>query len=182
MEHQQRSVTDAKLASQRRPRVASAVLWAGALGLLWAALNPGDAKSWLVGAPVVVLATGAALALRDPLALRISPLAALKFSVFFAHQSLRGGWNVAKCAFHPRLPLNPGLTTYQLRLPEERARVFLAIVTSLLPGTLSADLEGRNLLLHELDASPAVLEEMRILENHIAALFALDVAGERNPA
>jgi len=181
MSNQPHPVAGTSGGARRRFNAGAAAGWLVALGLLWAALNPGDAKSWLVGAPVVVLATGAALALRNPLALRIAPLAALKFSVFFAHQSLRGGWNVAKRAFHPRLPLNPGLMTYQLRLPEERARVFLAIVTSLLPGTLSADLEGRNLLLHELDASPAALEEMRILENHIAALFALDVAGARNP-
>lgn len=130
---------------------------------------------------MVVLATGAALALRNPLALRIAPLAALKFSVFFAHHSFRGAWDVTKRAFHPRLPLNPGLVSYSLRLPEGPAQIFLVNVTSLLPGTLSADLEGRDLLLHVLDASPAVLEEMRILENHIAAVFALDMAGESNP-
>jgi len=182
MEHQQQSVTDATLAPQRRPWVAAAVLWAGALGLLWAALNPGEPKSWLVGVPVVVLATGVAVALRDQTPPRMNPLAALRFAVFFLHQSFRGGWDVARRAFHPRLPLNPGLLTYPLRLPGGRAQVFLANVISLLPGTVSANLEGNSLLLHVLDVGPAVSEEIRVLENHIAALFMVELTVVRNPA
>lgn len=182
MDHQQKSVTNAMIEPPRRSKVPAVAFWAGALGLLWAALNPGDPKSWLVGVPVVVLAAGVATALGSQTPPRMDPLAALRFAAFFVHQSFRGAWDVAKRAFHPRLPLNPGLVTYSLRLPEGPAQVFLTNITSLLPGTVSANLDGRNLLLHVLDAGPAVPEEMRVLENHVAALFALDLTGERKPA
>jgi len=159
-----------------RPGLAERVLWFGALAVLWMLLNPGDGQSWLVGLPVVAMATHIAMKLHSPLASRVSLQGAVRFVCFFAWQSLRGGWDVARRAFHPRLPLNPGLVQYRLRLPKGPERILLLNITSLLPGTVSAGLDGDTLLLHALDGGPAVSEGMLALEARVADLFALELA------
>ena len=153
--------------------------WCGVtLALLWAALNPGDPKSWLVGIPVVVFATVVSLRLQSPVPRRFSLPGALRFAVFFIHQSFRGGWDVAKRALSPAMPLNPALLTYRLRLRDEPAQVLLVNVISLLPGTVSAGLENGVVTLHALDGGPATLAETKALEDRIAALFSLELKEE----
>lgn len=48
-------------AAPRKRTAREALLWAVTLALFWALINPGDHKSWLVGLPVVMLGTSAAL-------------------------------------------------------------------------------------------------------------------------
>jgi len=169
--------------SRSRLPVAEGVLWFGGLALLWMLLNPGDRKSWLVGLPFVALATLVALKLHSPFASRVSLQGAVRFIFFFAWQSLCGGWDVAWRALHPRLPLNPGLVHYRMRLPEGPERILLLNITSLLPGTVSAGLEGDTLLLHALEVGPSVTEGMQSLETRIADLFAVELTppGETPP-
>lgn len=169
-------------ASRAKRGLAETVLWFAALALLWTLLNPGDRKSWLVGLPVVTLATVVAVKLHSPMAGRVSLQGAVRFLFFFAWQSCRGGWDVAKRAFHPRLPLNPALVKYPMCLPEGPERILFLNITSLLPGTVSVGLEGDTLLLHVLDAGPDVAREMQMLEAQVADLFALGpVAEGRRP-
>jgi multicomponent Na+:H+ antiporter subunit E len=145
---------------------------------LWWALNPGDPASWIVGGPVVVLAAwaGAWLAARAQWSVR--PLGLLRFIPFFLLASFRGGANVAWRALHPRLPIEPELMRYALRLPEGSARVFFIDVASLLPGTLSADLEGSTLLVHVLSSPHRARRSVAALEEHVAGLFGLDVSSQ----
>lgn len=97
------------------------------------------------------------------------------FAPFFLVQSLRGGVDVARRALHPRLPLNPCLVRYPLCLEEVPAQVFMANVVSLLPGTLSADLEDSVLTVHALDCALPVTEQLQALESRVARLFGLAV-------
>ena len=154
------------------------MLWAVTLALVWALINPGDHKSWWVGIPIVVLATVAALRLHSPSPRRFNLPGTLRFVVFFIHQSFRGGWDVAKRALSPAMPLNPAVLTYRARLRDEPAQVLLVNVISLLPGTVSAGLENGMITLHALDASPATLEETKMLEDRIAAFFSLELKEE----
>lgn len=151
------------------------VLFAAGLAALWGVLNAGQPASWLVGAPVIALAVWTAAVLPAGRPLRMRPAAALRFALFFFYTGLVGAIEVARRAFHPALPLAPGLMTYRLRLPEGAGRVLLADVTSLLPGTLSADLQGATLTIHALVAQPRVLADLRVLEEHIAALFGVEL-------
>jgi multicomponent Na+:H+ antiporter subunit E len=151
-----------------------ALVGAALLAGLWAVWNPGDHKSWIVGAPVVAVASVVAAQLgRGGSALRVNVAGAARFAAFFGVQSFRGGWDVARRAFSPRMTLRPALVTIPRRLREVAAQVFLANVVSLLPGTVSADLADGAVTLHALDASPATLAEVRALEERIAALFGL---------
>lgn len=165
-----RGASPATLVRRGAPRVALLVL-------LWWALVAGYAGSWFVGAFAIAGAAAASLLL-SPGGWRWSLVGALRFVPFFAYQSLVGSVDVAARALRPRLPLEPALLDYTLRLPENHARVFMADTISLLPGTLSAALKGRQLRVHTLTQGPEVLENLHELESRVAALFALELLPE----
>jgi multicomponent Na+:H+ antiporter subunit E len=139
--------------------------------VLWWILTGGAADSWLVGAPVVVVAAWLSLRLWSrPL---LSPLGLLRFLPWFAWQSLAGATDVALRAFRPAMPLYPGIVRYRLRLPPGAPRVMLADVVSMQPGTLSADLLDDELVIHALDARHDLPAMLRDMEPRIAAVFGL---------
>ena len=145
--------------------------------LLWWLLVGGSTDSWPAGLIVVPLAVLLSLALRPPVPWRVSLPAALAFIPFFLLQSLRGGIDVAGRAFSARLPLAPALLEHPLRLPRGTARIFLLNTISLLPGTLSADLAGDRLVVHCLDSEALATDDLRRLEDRVAALFLVTADG-----
>lgn len=138
--------------------------------LLWWALAEGD-EAWWFGLPVIAIALSVSLVLRPKNRWHWRPAGLARFVGFFLWQSLRGGVDVARRALHPRMPLAPAFVTYPLRLSEPGARVCFANTISLLPGTLSADLEGRFLRVHVLDDRLPVMQMLQALEARVAALF-----------
>ncbi len=139
------------------------------LALLWWALA-GDA-AWGFGAPVILVALGASIALQPARRVRLEAGAMVRFAAFFLVQSVRAGIDVAARALSLRPSLAPALLDYRLRLPPGAARVFLADTVSLLPGTLSAELVGDLLRVHVLDARMPVEQGLRAAETRVAALF-----------
>lgn len=137
--------------------------------LLWVLLGGGSAASWTVGAPAVAAATLLSLRLWQGPLLSLTGL--LRFLPWFARQSLAGAVDVAVRALHPDMPLYPGTVRHELRLPEGASRIALANVISMLPGTLSADLEGNRLTVHALDARQDLHRMVADLEPRIAAVF-----------
>jgi len=146
------------------------------LAALWWMLSSGHLASWIVGAPTVVVAALVSRRLSPPWRTRLSPIATLQFAVFFLTRSVVGGIDVAARAVHPRLPLRPGFVTFELRLPPGNARIWMTNVISLLPGTLSAQQSGSTLTVHTIDLSAPVAENLRAIEDHIAAMFRLELA------
>ena len=140
---------------------------------LWWVLAEGDASSWLFGVPFSLLASVAALSLTPTRRWRIRPLKALRFAAFFVYNSVVGGIDVAARAIRPSMPITPGFVTYPVRLPTEAARVLLADTVSLLPGTLSSGFEGEDLILHVLDVTAPVHEEVARVEYQIAGALGL---------
>lgn len=138
-------------------------------GALWWILSGGAPGSWLLGAPIVLLATWLSLALW--VVRPISWVGLARFIPYFAAQSLAGATDVALRALHPGMPLYPGLVRHKLRLPPGAARVALADVISMLPGTLSADLENDEVVIHALDTRKDMHEMVLDLEPRIAAVF-----------
>ena len=148
-----------------------------AFALLWTLASGGSADTWLVGAPAVLIATWLSLRLwRGPL---LSLPRLLTFLPWFVRQSLAGAIDVAKRAFHPAMPLAPGMVHCELRLPEGAGRVAVANVISMLPGTLSADLDGEHLVIHALDADQDLEAMVRDLEPRIAGVFGLPLPAGR---
>jgi multicomponent Na+:H+ antiporter subunit E len=149
----------------------SALVTGAALGAFWLVLTGFEPTALAFGAPAVL--AGAALAFLFPPATpwRIAPLAALNFAAFFAWQSVRGALDVARRALDPRLPLAPGFRTVILTIGRGPGRVLLANTISLLPGTLSAEIEGRRLIVHTLDLDGDLAAEVAALEARIRAVF-----------
>lgn len=151
-----------------------AVLWRSALfAVLWWALTDDRPDSWGVGSVSVLAAVLLSLYLLPPVSTYVSRIGLLRFLLFFIVQSLRGGAQVAGFALSPRMGLRPGFHEIDLRLPEGIGRVLLANTLSLLPGTLSVELQGNRLCLHVLDMRAPTETEVRAAETRLAHLLGL---------
>ena len=141
------------------------------LALLWLALTEGDLDTWWLGALAVVIATLASLALLPPAGRSWSPVSVVRFAGFFLWKSLVGGIDVALRALRPNMDLDPALVEYTTRLPGGLPRVLFANTISLLPGTLSAEVRDRQLLVHTLATAPSLQDELRNTEEMVARAF-----------
>ena len=146
--------------------------------LLWWVLTQGAINSWLVGAPVVLLAVIASGWLLPAISWSLPGI--VRFIPFFLWRSLYGGVDVARRALHPKLPISPGLFDYRWRLPPGLPRVFMANTVSLLPGTLSAELDEEYLCVHVLDQSGDFIPELSIVEERVASLFGLTLVDDES--
>jgi multicomponent Na+:H+ antiporter subunit E len=136
--------------------------------IVWWMLTDGNVQSWWIGVPAVSFAMIASIALLPPVPLVWRGL--LKFTPFFLWRSLQGGADVAWRAFHPGMPIAPAVIDYPLRLPPGLPQVFLANIVSLLPGTLSATLDGQALKVHVLDSRGDFMTELKALEQRVARM------------
>lgn len=91
--------------------------------VLWWVVTRGEPASWVIGLPAVVAATLVSVALFPERPWRWRARGMVRFLGYFVGQSVIGGFDVAWRAFHPRLPLTPGLYPYTLGfLPVPRKR------------------------------------------------------------
>ncbi|WPL10699.1 putative monovalent cation/H+ antiporter subunit E [Thiorhodovibrio litoralis] len=96
----------------------------------------------------------------------------LPFVLFFVVASARGGLDVAGRILARTLDIAPGFITYRIRLRHPGARILFIDLISLLPGTLSADIEGSDrLVIHVLDVGSDNFRELAQLELQVALLF-----------
>ncbi|WP_328986915.1 Na+/H+ antiporter subunit E [Thiorhodovibrio winogradskyi] len=94
------------------------------------------------------------------------------FLGFFLATSVRGGVDVSRRILTWPLAISPGFLTYRTALRHPGARIFFLDLISLLPGTLSADLEVPNrLVIHVLDLGAENYRELAQLELQVARLF-----------
>jgi multicomponent Na+:H+ antiporter subunit E len=156
----------------------SAVPWAGAflkrsalLALLWWMLAEGDLDAPYLAAAIVCAAAGVSLALQPPARLRWRASQLPRLVLHMLRLSLLGGWDVARRAFTPALPVQPGLSSHTLVLPAGLPAVLYTWLVSLTPGTASVALDDSTLVVHALDTSMDVEEKLRELEAQVAALF-----------
>jgi multicomponent Na+:H+ antiporter subunit E len=142
---------------------------AAILTLLWWVLT--DNAGWYFGAVAITVATLVSLAFMPQWQPSWRWLRLIRFILYFLWKSLQGGIDVSYRALHPALPLQPVWHHYPLRLPPGRGRVLFVSVISLLPGTLSADLDDQAVHVHALNDDPATVAELQQLEDHIAVLL-----------
>jgi len=166
----------------KKTGVDGGTLWCAViLAGLWWVLAGGSAASWMVGIPVIVLATAMGAARRGP-RLNLCLPGVLRFCGYFLVASVRGGVDVMCRVLMPGLPIDPDLHRYRLRLPEGSARIFFTAVVSLLPGTLSVELEQDELILHVLDIRLPIERELARLETRVAAIFAMELPARSTAA
>lgn len=160
------------------PILRNAAPWAGALlkraamlALVWWLLEEGGFRAPYLAAAVVCAAAGVSLVLQPPARLVWRPLRLPRLVLHMLRLSLLGGWDVARRALTPGLPVQPGLSSYTLKLRAGFPAVLYTWLVSLTPGTASVALEGSTLVVHALDVHMDVEEKLRELERLVGALF-----------
>lgn len=143
------------------------------LALIWGGLTDWRVDALVFGVPAVLLGAMIPLLLPYRPIWRLSLTGALRFALWFAVQSFRGATDVAWRAFAPHLPLRPGFRSHPLTLPHGAPQVMFINTITLLPGTLSAEVQGDRLIVHMLDTRADLAGDLAMLETRIRALFAL---------
>ena len=110
------------------------------LALTWWILTKGASDAWQVGIPALLAALYVDYRLFRPRVHRWSMVGLVRYALFFLKLSATSGIDVAWRAYHPHLPLNPGMKEYPLKLTLLSARNLFVCTVSLLPGTLSVEL------------------------------------------
>ncbi len=118
---------------------------------LWWILSDGDALSWVIGVPTILIATAISRKLGSTRPPAVSLSALPRFLGYFAVESLRSGVDVAHRALAPGRHVEPAVLTYTTTLPCGWPRTLLANVVSLMPGSLSVSLAAETLTVHALD-------------------------------
>lgn len=132
---------------------------AGFLGL-WVVLIGLDPLDLAVGVGAAAAATWASLRLLPPGTHRPRLAALPGLALRFLRQSVVAGWDVARRAFDPALPLKTGFVVYPVRFPRGPTRNAFASLTSLLPGTVPCRDDEQGLTYHCLDVGQPVAEQL----------------------
>jgi multicomponent Na+:H+ antiporter subunit E len=143
----------------------------GLFALIWFLLTGDDWNSWLVGVPVVVMATWSVLRLRGPDEGQFNLMGLLKFLPYFVWESMLGGIDVVSRVMRSEMRIAPGFLDYRIQLKQPSARRLFVNTLSLLPGTLSADLDGECLRIHALDRGVDLKGELERLERMVSAVY-----------
>jgi multicomponent Na+:H+ antiporter subunit E len=141
------------------------------LSFTWWVLAKGAYDSWQVGIPAILAAIYVDYRLFRPQTNRWSIGGFIILAFFFLKLSVTSGIDVVRRIYHPRLPLNPAMVEYPLRLTSEPARNLFVCTVSLLPGTLSAELGAHSLVVHVLDVDRPFRQELKLIEDRVAAVF-----------
>jgi multicomponent Na+:H+ antiporter subunit E len=110
------------------------------------------------------LATWASARLMPGRMRRPDPVAALCLLGRSAVQTLLAGTDIARRAFDPRLPLQPGMVMHATSLPEGMARDGFTALASLAPGALPAGMEAGAVVVHALDTRLPVAADLAATE------------------
>lgn len=142
--------------------------------VFWLMISKLEPTGAVVGVATATLAAALSLKLLPPGRLRLRPVLLALFAIRFAGQSVRAGFDVARRAFDPRLPIHPGFIAYPLRVPPGGARAAFCALSSLLPGSLpTCEEEDGTLLVHCLDTrlpvADGLAEEERLFMRAVGA-------------
>ncbi|MGM0631872.1 MAG: Na+/H+ antiporter subunit E [Pseudomonadota bacterium] len=141
-----------------------ALAWLLVTTAFWALLSGNS--GWYVGLPVILVATATATMLDTrPWSLRPQYIPA--FALFFFYNSLLGGWDVARRALRPGMPMDPAWRHYTLHTEDPGVRLALSAIVGLLPGTLASHIEGDTLHIHLLDCNSRWSDTVGALESHL---------------
>jgi multicomponent Na+:H+ antiporter subunit E len=121
--------------------------------IMLAGLAPADL---IVGLMAAAAATWVSLLLLPARHGRPSLAALVTYLLRFPAASAMAGFDVARRAFAPRLPMKTGFVTCPLGLEEGPARAGFCALMSLMPGTLPVAAQGDSLVLHCLDVDQPV--------------------------
>jgi multicomponent Na+:H+ antiporter subunit E len=155
--------------------VRSRAIWATqgfiVLFVLWLVFDGLD--GWPVGVLAALIGGGLAAWLADSEPFWWNPFRLVEFAGFFLVESFRGGIDVAWRSLHPRMPVSPRFFEHEIHVPEGQPSTLLISVISLLPGTLSAELQRDEHVLVVHTLADGGEESVQRLERRIARLFSV---------
>ncbi len=157
----------------RRQALRQVILSILVLSVMWGALTGWRAEALLFGLPAIALGAMVSFLLPPTSGFRLSLRGSMSFALWFAVQSVRGAVDVALRAFSPDMGLRPCFRIYPLSLPMGAPRITFVNIITLLPGTLSAEINDDVVIVHMLDARIELEPALVDLETRIRALFAL---------
>ncbi|MCC7136777.1 MAG: Na+/H+ antiporter subunit E [Nitrosomonas sp.] len=146
----------------------SMIIRASLFSGIWWLLTDGNLTAWWLGGLFVLTSTLLSWRLLPPSSWSLAGW--LRFFPYFIFHSVSSSFDVAYRALRPGLNLAPVLIRYPMRLPAGPSHIFMTSITSLLPGTLAADLDGSCLIVHVLDGRTPYWQSLQLLESHIARL------------
>jgi multicomponent Na+:H+ antiporter subunit E len=152
-------------------RVLSAIARAAWFVVLWVVLTDGTGRNPAMALSTIAAATVASLWLSPPRAHRIRWSRVPMLVAYFAWHALRGGIDVAVRALSPVLPIHTAVIRYESRLAGDTARVLLAWMVGLMPGTACVGLDGTALSVHVIDRRTYGAADLRRLERRIDDVF-----------
>ncbi|MEX1214802.1 Na+/H+ antiporter subunit E [Saccharospirillum sp.] len=142
--------------------------WCLVFAPCWLLLTGGD--GWGFG--VVAVAGSAAVAVWLGASVRLPGWRQLPgFMGFLLRAAIQGGWDVARRAWLPSLPISPGWVEYSLRTEDERVRVLLSAIIGILPGTLALRVDENRLVIHALDIHQDWRSTIVALESRLVYLL-----------
>lgn len=161
-------MSDAPLWSRARAGTVRAFLFF----VLWLVIDQSAKPANLIfGLAATAGATWTSLWLLPPDTGRVRLLALLLLLPRFLWNSLVAGVDVARRAFSPSLPLDPGFVDYPVSLPRGSARNVFELISSLLPGSVPSDESEAVIEYHCLDVRQPVVEQLAVEERaHTVAL------------
>jgi multicomponent Na+:H+ antiporter subunit E len=129
--------------------------------LLWIILADARPSALLPGIAAALIAATVSLRLLAPSPTRIHAVPLVGLAARFLIKSVIAGVDVARRALDPRLPINPGLLRYPVRLPPGAARNVFAMLASLSPGTVPIGPDDDDhLVVHCLDLHQPVADQL----------------------
>lgn len=142
--------------------------WLVVFSLLWLVLAGGEGLAF--GALLVIVATCISLYIVPaPPAFQLRYLP--QFVYFFLTEMAIGGWDVARRALSPSLPIKPAWVVYSMQDNSERVKLTLSALVGLMPGTLATQYQNKQLYLHVLDSNQDWLSIVTQLEQQLARLM-----------
>ncbi len=142
--------------------------------VFWVALIGFSLSALVVGVVAAGGATWVSLRLLPPAPQRVRLGVLVLLLPRFLWQSLLAGWDVARRAFDPRLPLRPGFVAFRSAHAPGHLRNTFATISSLMPGTLPCGEDGNEIIFHCLDVGQPIAEQLAAEEKMLAR--ALDEA------
>lgn len=100
----------------------------------------------------------------------LRPLQVVLFFPYFIVTAVRGGWDVARRVFLPKLPIDPGFINIQ-HDHDQRKTLMLVLIINLLPGTASSVITDDTIIVHVLDQKLPVVREIEELKVRIDKMF-----------
>ena len=127
---------------------------------LWVVLIGAGWGDLVVGVLTAGAAAWVSVRLLSPGSIPLRPMALPSLALRFAWTSVVAGWDIARRALDPRLPVRPGFVAYPVGFARGPVRNVFTTLTSLLPGSVPAGEDGGVLLYHCLDVEQPVAAQL----------------------